>query len=214
MLTTHKHECLEPRSLSSGLSSRHPLPVPICCSWNFPKRNKQFLLKTMCSNQPLKEELLSMQEEDQELMRELLASGETGSLEFHPRMKALYEKHTIRMKEIIKEHGWPGFALVGEEGAEAAWLIVQNAALDKDFMKLCLSLLQESSAKGDVASYFFPYLQDKILTMSSKARIFSSQFDLDEQGVAHQKPGQDPRTVDEMREGFGLEPLHEVSKLK
>ena len=176
------------------------------------KRNKQFFKKTMCSNQPLKEELLSMQEEDQQLMRELFASGETGSLEFHPRMKALYEKQTIRMKEIIKQHGWPGFALVGEEGAEAAWVIVQNATLDKDFMKLCLSLLRESTAKGDVASYFVPYLLDKILVMTNKAQIFSSQFDLDQQGMAHQKPGQDSRTVDEMREGFGLKPLKKVPK--
>ncbi len=35
--------------------------------------------------------------------------------------------NTARMRQIITVHGWPGHAMVGEDGSNAAWLLVQHA---------------------------------------------------------------------------------------
>jgi hypothetical protein len=95
----------------------------------------------MSVNQALKDELLSMAEEDQRVLQELIDSGELGTTEYHPRMRAVHEKNNIRVKEIISRYGWPSISLVGKEGSEAAWLIVQHAVLDTGFMDECLPLL-------------------------------------------------------------------------
>ena len=39
----------------------------------------------------------------------------------------LDQANTMRMREIIAEHGWPGHVLVGVDGAHAAWLLAQHA---------------------------------------------------------------------------------------
>lgn len=43
------------------------------------------------------------------------------------------KQNTARMKEIIRQHGWPGRTLVGEEAAQGAWLLVQHADHDVEF---------------------------------------------------------------------------------
>ena len=54
-------------------------------------------------NEKLRNELLSMQEEDQQLLQELVDSGEAGITEYHPGMKAVHEKNNARIKEIINK---------------------------------------------------------------------------------------------------------------
>ncbi len=78
-------------------------------------------------NDSLRKELLAMVKEDQDVLRELQNSGELGTIEYHPRIKAIHERNNKRIKEIISEHGWPGIDIVGKDGAEAAWLITQHA---------------------------------------------------------------------------------------
>ena len=34
------------------------------------------------------------------------------------------------MTQVLAEHGWPGWQLVGSDGAFAAWVLVQHADLD------------------------------------------------------------------------------------
>jgi hypothetical protein len=36
-------------------------------------------------------------------------------------------RNTARLKAVVVDHGWPGRSLVGEDGAHAAWLILQHA---------------------------------------------------------------------------------------
>lgn len=104
-------------------------------------------------NEALKEELLSMAEEDQRVLQDLIDNGELGTIDYHPRMKAVHEKNNSRIKEIIAQYGWPGFSLVGKEGSEAAWLMVQHAVLDTDFMGECIPLLNEAIIQKDAEGW-------------------------------------------------------------
>src|SRR4051794_10939213 len=41
--------------------------------------------------------------------------------------------NTKRLGEIVAEHGWPTTTLVGKDGANAAWLLVQHADTEPAF---------------------------------------------------------------------------------
>src|SRR3954447_4223166 len=73
-----------------------------------------------------------------------------------PEMKAVFEKmHKIDndnltwFKGVVEKHGWPGFAMVGRDGAQGAFLIAQHAGSDLDFMAKCLELLKPAYKAGD-----------------------------------------------------------------
>ena len=53
--------------------------------------------------------------------------------------------NTDRLRVIVAEHGWPGRALVGEQGAEDAWLLAQHADHQLDSQRLFLAALQEAA---------------------------------------------------------------------
>ncbi len=98
-------------------------------------------------NDNLRKELLSMEKEDQDVLQTLIDNGEIGIVEYHPKIKAIHEKNNRRIKEIINDYGWPGINLVGEDGADAVWLIVQHAVLDTKFMEFCVPLLRNAVNK-------------------------------------------------------------------
>ena len=163
-------------------------------------------------NQKLRNELLSMQEEDQRILQELIDSGELGTTEYHPRMKAVHEKNNARIKEIISEYEWPGFSIVGKEGSKPAWLIVQHAVLDTEFMDKCLPLLKEAILQGEAEGWCLAYLQDRVLTMSGKPQIYGTQHNIDENGIAYPLPIEDPEKVEKLRKEVGLAPLSNATK--
>ncbi len=163
-------------------------------------------------NKILKDELLSMAQEDQSVLQELIDNGELGSIEYHPRLKSIHEKNNSRIKEIITQYGWPGFSLVGKEGSEAAWLIVQHAVLDTEFMSKCIPLLKEAIVQKEAEGWCLAYLQDRVLTMSGKLQIYGTQHDIDENGIAFPLPIEDPQKVERLRQEVGIEPLPIAAK--
>ena len=56
------------------------------------------------------------------------------------------------MEEILDEYGWPGWSLVGEDGALAAWVLIQHADLRLPLQKRGLALLTAAVAANDAAA--------------------------------------------------------------
>ena len=159
----------------------------------------------------LQKELLAMQDEDQALLQDLIDSGELIQDEYHPEMNALHKKNNERIKEIIGEFGWPTISLVGKDGSKAAWLIVQHAILDNEFMKRCLELLQNAVNEHDAEPWCFAYLKDRVLTMEGKAQIYGTQFDVID-GKVVPFPIENPKIVNELRKNLGLESIEEAAQ--
>ena len=97
--------------------------------------------------QTLREELIAMRAEDLRVRQELVDSGELGG-RYVPRMEALHSKHAERMEQIIAEHSWPDEETVGEDGAKAAWFLVQHAIGFPALQRNCLRLLQKAGELG------------------------------------------------------------------
>ncbi|MCH8543230.1 MAG: hypothetical protein LAT61_06660 [Alcanivorax sp.] len=159
--------------------------------------------------QSLADELVGMMKEDQQVLQQLFDSGELPSESYHPRMKALHEKHASRLKEIIRNNGWPGMSLVGEDAAKAAWLIAQHSVSDFVFMAECASLLEDAVAAGDVAGWQLAFLQDRVCTLSGRPQCYGTQFDIDAEGWPIPFPIEDGDTVNERRARLGLNSLEE-----
>jgi len=166
----------------------------------------------MSINEKLRDKLLAMEREDQELLQELKDSGELGKVDYHPRMMDQHKKNNSRLKQIIGKHGWPGFALVGKEGSKAAWLIAQHGVLKPDFMRGCLAVLKQAVTNEDAEGWCLAYLHDRVLTMATEPQIYGTQHDVDENGVAVPMPIRDPGRVDWLRKGLGMEPLADATK--
>jgi len=67
----------------------------------------------------LRAELLEMKAADQRPRADLPAD--------RAEMQQTNRRNTARLKEIVSRYGWPTISMVGEEGAEAAWLLAQHS---------------------------------------------------------------------------------------
>jgi hypothetical protein len=93
-------------------------------------------------DEDLRQMLLAMAAADQALRTELAADGSLFSA-YHPRMAALHRQHAQRLLAILETQGWPTTSVVGEDGAEAAWLIVQHAIGSAAVMRQGLAFLSQ-----------------------------------------------------------------------
>lgn len=115
--------------------------------------------------------------------------------------------NTAWLAGILEEHGWPGAALVGEDGAHAAWLIAQHADDDRAFQRLCLNRMSATPA-GDVAPLDLAYLTDRVLIAESSEQVYGTQC-TSRDGEWQPLPLREPDTVDARRAAVGLSPLRE-----
>lgn len=116
--------------------------------------------------------------------------------------------NTDWLKKVVELYGWPGNALVGEDGASAAWLLVQHADRDPAFQKKCLGLLAKAVEKNDASPRQLAYLTDRVRINDKKPQVYGTQFDL-VGGKLKLKPIEDEAHLDERRKQAGLEPLSE-----
>jgi len=129
-------------------------------------------------NEELRSELLAMREKDISTRAGLVEKGELSDNEYHPIMKAVHEENNKRIKEIINETGWPLESEVGEEGAEAAWLLVQHAVLDPKFQEECIVLLKQAVEIGEAKAWYLAYLHDRVLIRQGKPQIYGTQHEV------------------------------------
>jgi hypothetical protein len=115
--------------------------------------------------------------------------------------------NTHRLRVIIAEHGWPGRALVGDDGAEAAWLIAQHADHQLDFQREALALLERAVHDGDAPASHLAYLTDKVRMNEGPPQLFGTQVADITNGVASPWPIEDQEHVDQRRANAGLESL-------
>lgn len=120
-------------------------------------------------------------------------------------------ENTAWMKQTIEKHGWPGFAMVGREGAQAAWLLVQHADRDPAFQRRCLDLLTKAFEKGDASPDQVAYLTDRVLLAEGKPQVYGTQFHA-VNGKLQPRPIENQAEVDQRRAAMGLEPLAEYAK--
>ena len=119
-------------------------------------------------------------------------------------------QNTACLKEIVAKNGWPTTSTVGAEASHAAWLLVQHAYADPDFMKTCLALMKKANDQheGEVTQRDIAYLEDRLLTMENEPQIYGTQFHI-VNGALEPFPIKDPEHIDERRARVGLDTFAE-----
>jgi hypothetical protein len=165
----------------------------------------------MARDESLRAELLRMAEEDQDARRALdwdhPPLEDSDALD---RLRAVDERNTARMRKIVEERGWPGTALVGEDGATAAWLLAQHTP-DRAFQRRCLTLMEEAVRRGEADLANLAYLTDRVLLFEGKPQRYGTQLRV-ESDVWVPAPIEDEERVDERRHEIGLPPLADYIK--
>lgn len=167
-------------------------------------------------DEKLRQELLRRMQADQEARKPVIAliqneGGDPDEVKQSdgPTVKHMREidhQNTTRMKEIVKQYGWPGKSLVGKDGAHAAWILVQHAAHDRPFQKQCLELLKAAVKNGEATGEELAYLTDRVLVSEKKKQVYGTQLLLVE-GKFQPHPIENAADVDKRRKEVGLSSL-------
>ena len=160
-------------------------------------------------NETLRDELLEMARLDRKVRAELAASGELFDAGYEPRMARVHERNARRLLRIIESVGWPGADLVGPDGAEAAWMILQHAIAEPDLLRRALPLLRAAAREGRASPRHAAMLEDRIRFFEGRPQRYGTQFDWDAEGKLSPGEVEDPQRLDERRRSVGLPPLAE-----
>ena len=157
-------------------------------------------------NEKLLQQLVDLGRQDEETRTRLLKEGRLYE-GYAPEMEQVQLENATRLQRIVDEHGWPGASLVGEEGAQAAWLIAQHAISNPAFQQASLVHITQAVQTNEVPPTYFAFLTDRILFNQRKPQQFGTVFDWDEDDEISPWPIEDEDNVDKRRASVGLPPL-------
>ena len=173
----------------------------------------------------MREEILKRTKVDQDarfaIINWMKANGSIGKEKQTDEQKAEYAKlsavikqadteNTKWLKEVIEKHGWLTFSLVGKDGGQSAWLMVQHADADPKFQRKCLDLMTKLP-KTEVSPANVAYLTDRVLLAEGKKQLYGTQFTTIN-GKSQPRPLEDEKNVDKRRAEMGLSTLAEYAK--
>lgn len=168
--------------------------------------------------QPVKEEALrrelrKMYEADQALRLNHIERGYANLTAADVRAQnELDAAHTRRLLEIIKQYGFPGPALVGVDGADAAHTLVSHSP-SLTLKRKALSYYKRALRRGEVPPDAVANLTDIILhDHLHKPQLYGTRFDKVGDKMVLQNV-KDPARLEERRRKLGLMPLAEYARL-
>lgn len=157
-------------------------------------------------DEELRAELLARREEDQRIRKAVTGSGGRLTREQQAEWERIDEANTMWLSDLVDAHGWPGKSLVGEDGANAAWLFAQHADRHPQLQGKFLDLLRAAVAAGEASVTNLAYMEDRVRVAEGRPQLYGTQFT----GVVVRYepfPIEDEEHVDERRASVGLGPL-------
>jgi hypothetical protein len=156
-------------------------------------------------DEALRAELVALIDRD-DTVRERLAADGSLFAGYHPEMEAVHRANAARLAQIVDASGWPGRSRVGDDGASAAWRILQHAIGEPALMRRMLPLLQAAAARGEADLAEVAMLEDRIRVFEGRLQRYGTQYDWNDDGTAMvpMVGVEDPERVDERRAAVGL----------
>ena len=129
-----------------------------------------------CVDDELRRELLARRDEDQRI-RHLVSSRLDGYMirlpeELAEEWQRIDKENTRWLAEVLSARGWPGQALVGEDGTGAAWLLAQHADHDPVRQRAFLHALRSAAAQGQASRAHLAYLEDRVRVNADQPQLY------------------------------------------
>jgi len=163
----------------------------------------------------LRRELVQMFQADQDIRNKLIQAGMASpDPVLQARMGELDAANTTRLQEIVAEYGWPDPALVGFDGAEAAFTLLQHA--EYVVQKQLYPLLEAAYKSKRAAGQSYALLTDRILVKEGKPQIYGTQARPTQEWVNREPVFfdiEDEANVDQRRAEVGLPPLAKYTEM-
>lgn len=136
------------------------------------------------------------------------ALGTAATIEDHNRLfkevTNVWDDNKTKLTTIIGLHGWPGNALVGEDGAKISWAIAQHHP-DVFFKKKCLALIKKAVEQNLSSPNYYAELYDRIARDTWSKQKYGSSM-----GQKTPHPILDASEVNKRRHELGLAEPAEV----
>lgn len=163
-------------------------------------------------NKQLAAKIINLKNADLALRQRLVKTGELSD-GYNEEMRALHNSNAAALQNIIAVFGYPIIAKVGKEANEAAWLVIQHAIEQPQFMKTCLNLFRKAVEENEADPKSLAYLSDRIAVFEGKPQLYGTQFDWDENGEFSPNLYDDVVAVNRRRKAVGLNTLQEQTDL-
>jgi hypothetical protein len=111
----------------------------------------------------------------------------------------------IKVTSILDKHGWLGADVIGTEGNQALFLVIQHA--DLATQQKYLPMMQAAVKNRKASPGSLALLEDRVALRTGKKQIYGSQVGMDDAGKPYVMPLEDPDNVDKRRAEVGLRPL-------
>lgn len=167
------HSLSIPLQVTEGASASVPAD-PALLLYMRPKTERRQSVAAPITNRLLRAELLVRVAEDQEIRNEMIRHGmEHPDKQIQTRYADIDARNLARMRAIVHRYGWPDLALVGIDGTEAAFLLLQHCPYD--FQKMLLPRIRKASLSGKLSGQDYALLLDRVLMREGKPQIYGTQ---------------------------------------
>lgn len=163
----------------------------------------------------LRVELLRRVAADQEARERFVAALQAGTAPdtgLFIELKTIDSSNALWLQEAVARHGWPERDVVGEEGARAAFLLVQHADHDTAFQAAMLPALDAAFRRGQAEGQSVALLTDRLAVARHEPQVFGSQTTVTDGRITF-APIADSGGVDARRARMGLPPLDEYRRV-
>ena len=161
-------------------------------------------------DEQLRGHLLARRDEDQRIrhLASTRADPNTGQLpdDLAEEWTRVDRDNTRWLADLLATRGWPGRTLVGEEAAQAAWLIAQHADHDPEQQRTFLEAMRSAANDGEASAGHLAYLEDRVRVHAGQPQLYGTQFTYID-GRFEPHPIEDPERLQERRSRVGLEPF-------
>ena len=155
----------------------------------------------------VRDELLRRAEEDQKVRRQMTSNDMAANMKLAAELMKVDKANREWLAPLIDKHGWLGKSTVGEDGASAAWLLVQHADNNLKFQRKCLDLMS-ALGPNEVNVTNVAYLTDRVLLAEGKPQRYGTQFGM-KNGKLEMRDCEDPETLNERRKAVELGTIEE-----
>ncbi|MFZ4068616.1 MAG: DUF6624 domain-containing protein [Caulobacterales bacterium] len=157
----------------------------------------------------LRIELVERARAARDLHASLVKSGQWG-IGYPAKQEELDIANVEWFSGILDAHGWPGPALVGDDGAAAAVQILQRGTSRPGAQKRGLTLMMDAAQKGQASLIDAAHFADRIAVFEGKPQLFGTQLDWGADGQLAPAPVSEPAQLDARRAAVGLPPLDDL----